>query len=430
MRLYLNSKCRFVKGYKNSAIYNLENGNVYSLNAEAGKIVDGLLAGDISPEENQLPFLKNLIDLNLFTYHAVPPEKDQIIPHRLEYTWLELTDACNLRCVHCYGHFGYTPTDSHLSMSLDDWKGIVDQLLKLDCKSIQLIGGEPTVFKGFADILKYAHSSGMKRIDIFTNATLLNEKIIGLIKEINASVRVSLYGHNAAVHDSITQCSGSFEKTDRALRMMQEAKVNASISVILMRENQDFIRQIQEYIVSIGYKYNGYDTIRKVEGGGQDNHLLTNIDLLQKRYQTKASFCTSEQSFAKNSQWNSCWFGKAAVTSSGNVLPCIFARDEVCGNVKATPLSEIVETALKKKWAVTKDSIDVCKDCEFRYACHDCRPLSYALSGCISSKCNPHYSKYPRCCYDPYNGEWLPVEDITREIDSSYVLSDKNNKND
>ena len=41
----------------------------------------------------------------------------------------------------------------------------------------------------------------------------------------------------------------------------------------------------------------------------------------------------------------------------------------------------------------------VCKDCEYRFACKDCRPLAKSVDGCQNGK-------NPRCKYDPYTGNW------------------------
>lgn len=41
----------------------------------------------------------------------------------------------------------------------------------------------------------------MKRIDVFTNATLINEESIKIFKETNANVRISLYGSNQETHE-------------------------------------------------------------------------------------------------------------------------------------------------------------------------------------------------------------------------------------
>jgi radical SAM protein with 4Fe4S-binding SPASM domain len=44
------------------------------------------------------------------------------------------------------------------------------------------------------------------------------------------------------------------------------------------------------------------------------------------------------------------------------------------GNIKYTTLTEALnKKGFKDNWHIHKDQIEVCKDCEFRYMCTDCR---------------------------------------------------------
>ena len=55
----------------------------------------------------------------------------------------------------------------------------------------------------------------------------------------------------------------------------------------------------------------------------------------------------------------------------------------------------------------SKDKVDGCKDCEFRYACHDCRPDS--ISDNIYAK--PYY-----CTYDVDKGEFMDENEVISSI--------------
>lgn len=72
---------------------------------------------------------------------------------------------------------------------------------------------------------------------------------------------------------------------------------------------------------------------------------------------------------------------------------------ESFGNIKDDTLVAAVEkSGFKQYWHLTKDQINVCKDCEFRYICTDCRAYLE----------NPDdiYSKPLKCGYNPYTCEW------------------------
>ncbi|MCG8412356.1 MAG: hypothetical protein MI739_13845, partial [Bacteroidales bacterium] len=48
-------------------------------------------------------------------------------------------------------------------------------------------------------------------------------------------------------------------------------------------------------------------------------------------------------------------------------------------------------------WNISKDQIEVCKDCEFRYICSDCR--AYTKNSNV-------YSQPAKCTYNPYIAKW------------------------
>ena len=172
--------------------------------------------------------------------------------------------------------------------------------------------------------------------------------------------------------------------------------------------SNNFVEDIKKFIHSIGHEYTGYDVIRPSCANTISSHTISDVEVLRSRYNVKPIFRTSKEEFFSNYYFNSCWNGKLAITAKGDVIPCIFARDEVVGNVRKNSIDEI-KKGIIEKWSITKDKIDVCKDCEFRYCCHDCRPISKGINGDV-------LSKYPRCCYDPYAGVWRNIEDITREV--------------
>lgn len=74
------------------------------------------------------------------------------------------------------------------------------------------------------------------------------------------------------------------------------------------------------------------------------------------------------------------------------------------GNIKDTRLEEALQHKdFKKYWSLTKDNIEVCKDCEFRYICTDCRAFTEQSH---SSNDGLDISKPLKCGYDPHTGKW------------------------
>lgn len=102
-------------------------------------------------------------------------------------------------------------------------------------------------------------------------------------------------------------------------------------------------------------------------------------------------------------QHNSCLYKKIAIDFDGNIKNCP-SMSQSFGNIKDTTLKNALNhPEFKKYWNLTKDSIKVCKDCEFRYICTDCR--AYTEQTHISKE-GLDTSKPLKCGYNPYTGEW------------------------
>jgi SPASM domain peptide maturase of grasp-with-spasm system len=96
---------------------------------------------------------------------------------------------------------------------------------------------------------------------------------------------------------------------------------------------------------------------------------------------------------------NTCLNRKISVDKNGNIKNCPSMLPSF-GHISNTPLKDVISKgAFKDIWNVNKDQIEVCKDCEFRHICTDCRAHTE----------NPNnlYSKPAKCKYDPYSATWL-----------------------
>ena len=104
------------------------------------------------------------------------------------------------------------------------------------------------------------------------------------------------------------------------------------------------------------------------------------------------------RTFFEARSFNGCLNRKISVDAGGNIRNCPSMKDSY-GNIRDGSLLEAVDAAgFKEKWGISKDHISICRDCEFRYACSDCRAYLE----------NPEdiFSKPLKCGYDPYTGKW------------------------
>ncbi len=403
MTYILSDGVYFVEGARNSAICDTRNGNVYSLNSVA--------TAKFRNTEPDPEFVCLLSQLGIIEHGEKFPKmagtyKTQ---DRLRFVWFEIaTSRCNLRCKHCY--LGKKPQKKHKRGGLEyrDWKVLISDAYKLGARKCQFIGGEPFLFasngKNVLDLCTYASTVGFTEVEIFTNAQSVTSRAALKMKDIGAKMATSVYSVVPEVHDSITGKVGSLRKTLEAINMLMELGVEVRVEVVAMSLNQDTLADTMNFLQSIGVRTRNPDPIRPT-GNGMDEYLLLSPEYFKKYgLLSRPEFSARKEAFLSNQKSNSCLVGKLAITDSGIVLPCVFARTEILGNVREQNLEAVFNgEAAARVRSLSKDEILVCRDCEYRYVCHDCRPLSadtYMVKEAFYRYPNP------RCTYNPYTGVW------------------------
>lgn len=393
----------YVEGAINAAIYNLNSGEVFSLNSDASKIVKKFILSQkmTRVEQEFLETLDSMEVIDLKNHYICREYSPTYIEKDLDLVWLEITQSCNMHCLHCYEGKNHVANKNVLS--LNEWKKVISEVIDLKPRRIVIIGGEPCVHKDIILMIKYIRELDDKiSVTLFTNGYFLDGRLVDIIIENKIEVKVSLYGHCAEVHDGITGISGSFDKLVNAITVLKRNNIPINIAVTLMKENENYYEQIKEFVSGLEVRGCKFDVIREVIDGTQSNHKPMLESVIEKAYRTKPNFYVKKNEFDSNYYFNSCWKGKIVITETGDILPCVFARNHVCGNVREQSIESIIrkkgDSNLCKFWSKSLQEIEVCRDCEYRFACKDCRALAESTYDIKK--------KNPRCTYNPYNGRW------------------------
>jgi len=113
-------------------------------------------------------------------------------------------------------------------------------------------------------------------------------------------------------------------------------------------------------------------------------------------------FNTNMSKVLESLNHNSCLHKKISIDKDGNIKNCP-SMSQSFGNIKDTTLEEALNHPdFKKYWNINKDQIEVCKDCEFRHICTDCR--AYTERSHFDGEID--LSKPLKCGYNPYTNEW------------------------
>ncbi|MCP4601725.1 MAG: radical SAM protein [Proteobacteria bacterium] len=133
--------------------------------------------------------------------------------HPLRYLFLEITQKCNLKCLHCGSDCGKKPRPNELTTN--EWIDFIDYLgvaYKKKKKPILVItGGEPFCHPELNIILKQIRNQGFT-FGMVTNGFMLNESNVNKIVNLGiSSITVSLDGLKKS-HDWLRGKNGSFDR--------------------------------------------------------------------------------------------------------------------------------------------------------------------------------------------------------------------------
>ena len=164
----------------------------------------------------------------------------------------ELTPTCNLRC-----HFCYVALDPYKGPYLSTEKviAILDKLHAAGVLWLTLTGGEILSRRDFPEIYRHARELGFL-VTLFTNATMMNEKLADLFREMPPfSVEVSLYGHTAEIYEKTTQIPGSFARFERGIDLLLAAGVPLKLKTSLSTFTEDHLTDLYRYAEARGTAY-------------------------------------------------------------------------------------------------------------------------------------------------------------------------------
>ncbi|MCK5333140.1 MAG: radical SAM protein [Candidatus Aenigmarchaeota archaeon] len=161
-----------------------------------------------------------------------------------DQAYIELTNHCNQDCIFCV-----RPKENKSSLCMDEAKKATEKLR--DNRTIVFTGGEPTIWTGLPEIIRYAKKLGFEFVYIQTNGVRLSDK--AYLKELKTAgldmANVALHSNMKEISDKLTQSPGSFDKTIAGIKNVMDQDIKISIEHVITSENYkhllDFVKFTQ-----------------------------------------------------------------------------------------------------------------------------------------------------------------------------------------
>jgi radical SAM protein len=349
----------------------------------------------------------------------------------------EVTQACDLACVHCRA--SAQPERHPMELSTEEGKHLIDQIAALKVPVFVLTGGDPLKRPDLFELIGHARTVGV-RVSLTPSATpLLTRETIVRLKEAGlARLAVSMDGAYAETHDAFRGMAGSFARTLDAIRWANEIGLPVQINTTFSRRNiaeiDAIVAQMEILRIALWSVFFLVPT-----GRGKLNDLL-NADefeqvfaklyslsktasfdiktteaqhyrryLLQRRVAERKSgievVVTQERTadaIGRAPRGLNDGKGFVFISHTGEVFPSGFMPLSA-GNIRQQELAEIYcDSPLFQGLRDTSKLEGKCGACEFKEICGGSRARAHALTG------NP-YGEEPCCSYIPKGYVQLPL---------------------
>jgi 12,18-didecarboxysiroheme deacetylase len=168
-------------------------------------------------------------------------QSSQLPSHLLQFSedkrpvvvW-NVTQRCNLRCVHCYAHAKNRHFDNELSTA--EGRLLIDDLAAFGVPVLLFSGGEPLIRPDLPELAAYAVEHGMRAV-ISTNGTLIDPAMARNLKQIGLSyVGISVDG-TEAINDRFRGVPGAYRKAVEGIRNCREAGIKVGLRFTINRFN-------------------------------------------------------------------------------------------------------------------------------------------------------------------------------------------------
>lgn len=345
--------------------------------------------------------------------------------YSLQTALIEITNRCNMRCPFCFSGSGLARTNE---LSLDEWIRVLQDLRRLGCKRVGVVGGEFMLREDWAEICFQIVSQKML-LSLLTNGLALTSDMVGRLGELGVSgVGVSVDGANAESYCRMRGTDG-YKKAIEAIEMLKGNRKIPFVTAVttFSAKNIDDFDAFVDLFVDSGVTWQ----IQLMQRGGlrfSDDYLLSREQfawLLGKVKDTVHGYDRSRLPivFGGNlghfplmadlmSLSSSC--GQACqgairylgIRSNGDVLPCLSLGDDfVEGNVRTCSVYDLWNSETSFRLFREKST-------KLKGACASCDKGSECRAGCVAIALT--YSKSMEC--NPLCIRQIEREQILREI--------------
>ena len=288
---------------------------------------------------------------------------------------VDLTMACNERCVHCY-----RVIEDRRELTTAELMALLADLARAGTLYLTFSGGEIFLRR---DLFELIAEAKRLRFDVRlkSNALLVTAARARRLRELGVrQVDVSVYSADAALHDAVTQMPGSLARSLAGIAHLRAAGVPVKLNCPLMRDTVGGYRAVRALAEQLGVAC-GIDPMITARNDGDRAPVPLRISggqlarVLREGAAGAEPLPSAAPAARPDLEEIACGAGHNAayVSAYGDVTPCV-AMPVVCGNVRDTPFAEIWSQSrrMREVRAIRVRDLHTCAGCAASIFCARC----------------------------------------------------------
>lgn len=310
------------------------------------------------------------------------------------FVQFDCTNACNLRCAHCITSSGEAEENE---LTTEEALELIDGLADIGIFQVGFSGGEPLLRDDIFTLMERAKEKGLI-VQLTTNALLVTDEVAERLKEIDPiTVGVSLEGGTRETYERY-RGKGNFEKVKEKIKILVDHDLPVKIKTAVSRDNIGEIDNIIDLAMDLGVK--AVDMFLMYPAGrgerfkedmlspSEIRDFLRHLGDKKKEFngQIEIDIDDKPNAFLVDPELSTSTCGAGLywmeVLPNGDVVPCMFLKDLVAGNVRTNTLKEIWDSHVWEKFRDRRELKGRCGRCEYRFNCGGgCRANAYLELG-------------------------------------------------
>lgn len=248
--------------------------------------------------------------------------------------WVVLIDpttACNMKCTGCWAaEYG-----NQLSLTYEEIDDVINQGEEFGMHAYMFTGGEPLIRKN--DIIKLCENHPHDAFNIFTNATLVDQKLCDDIKRCgNILLSISVEGFEEA--NDGRRGAGHYQKVLAAMDLLKENHIPFATSICYTSKNYDVVTsdEFLDMLIEKGCVFIWYFHYMPIGNDADVSLLVTpeQREYMKNRIRFIRDLDTGKEIFALDFQndgqfVNGCVAGGKIyfhINAAGDIEPCAFVH--------------------------------------------------------------------------------------------------------